>query len=383
MDFGAALTSSRQHLDEDVKTAIATVSNSGDLPEKLAAIAAAGFDGIEIFEQDFIGHDAGPVDVGRMVRDHGLEITLFQPFRYFEGLPESERCRAFDRAERKFDVMSELGTDLMLICCSVHPKAQGGIDRAADDLAALGERAAKRTLRVGYEALAWGRHVNDHRDAWEIVAVGGLGDINQIHVEFLQDWTVPEGIEATPHEQWRLDPAKSGKTSCVGDIGTHAVHMAQFVSGLNLTDVRAEFHVCGAPKLLEDTVFAWTRHGGVPGTLTATRLAPGNRGGLRLRVFGSEGGLEWDLERSERLKFNRFGKPDQVLSRGHGHGRSPRTEPAGARRALFPRRHYRGLGQPPYRIRHGRCVAPRRGEPADRLAWPAARGGWRERRHLH
>ena len=381
MDFGAALTSSRQHLDEDVKTAIATVSISGDLPEKLAAIAAAGFDGIEIFEQDFIAHDAGPRDVGRMIRDHGLEITLFQPFRYFEGLPESERGRAFDRAERKFDVMSEPGTDLMLICCSVHPKAQGGIDRAADDLAALGERAAKRTLRVGYEALAWGRHVNDHRDAWEIVAVGGLGDINQIHVEFLHDWMASEGVEAAPHVQWRLDQAKSGKTSCVGDIGTHAAHLAQFVSGLNLTDVRAEFHICGAPKLLENTVFAWMRHGDVPGTLMATRLAPGNRGGLRLRVFGSEGGLEWDLERSEWLKFNRFCEPDQVLSRGHGHGHSPCTERL-VRAARFPRRHHRGLGQPPYRVRHGHCVAPRQGEPADRLAWPAARGGWRERHHL-
>jgi 4-hydroxyphenylpyruvate dioxygenase len=156
-------------LGEDVKTAIATVSVSGDLPEKLAAISTAGFDGIEIFEQDFIAHDEGPKDVGRMVRDHGLEIMLFQPFRDFEGLPDPERSRAFDRAERKFDVMGELGTDLMLICSSVHPKSLGGIDRAADDLAELGERAARRGLRLGYEALAWGRHVNDHRDAWEIV----------------------------------------------------------------------------------------------------------------------------------------------------------------------------------------------------------------------
>lgn len=104
-----------------------------------------------------------------MVRDHGLEIMLFQPFRDFETLPEPFRGKAFDRAERKFDVMQELGTDLVLICSSVHPKALGGIDRAADDLAELGERAAKRDLRIGYEALAWGRHVNDHRDAWEIV----------------------------------------------------------------------------------------------------------------------------------------------------------------------------------------------------------------------
>ncbi len=152
-----------------MKTSIATVSISGDFIEKLAAIAAAGFDGIEIFENDFLAFDGSPRDVGRMVHDAGLKITLFQPFRDFEGLPEPQRSRALDRAERKFDVMQELGTDLMLVCSNVSPLSLGGIDRAAADFHELGERAARRGLRVGYEALAWGKHINDHRDAWEIV----------------------------------------------------------------------------------------------------------------------------------------------------------------------------------------------------------------------
>ncbi|AKO99438.1 4-hydroxyphenylpyruvate dioxygenase (plasmid) [Marinovum algicola DG 898] len=152
-----------------MKTSIATVSISGNLPEKLEAIAEAGFDGIEIFEQDFIAHDGSPREVGDMIRSMGLEITLFQPFRDFEGLPEPLRAKAFDRVERKFDLMQELGTELVLVCSSCHPQALGGIDRAAEDFHELGERAARRGLRVGYEALAWGRHVNDHRDAWEIV----------------------------------------------------------------------------------------------------------------------------------------------------------------------------------------------------------------------
>ena len=116
-----------------MKTSIATVSISGTFAEKLAAIATAGFDGIEIFEQDFIASDFTPAEVGRMVRDHGLEITLFQPFRDFEGLPEPHRSRAFARAARKFDLMNQLGTDLMLVCSSVHPAAMGGIDRMAQD----------------------------------------------------------------------------------------------------------------------------------------------------------------------------------------------------------------------------------------------------------
>ena len=152
-----------------MKTSIATVSISGELPEKLEAIARAGFDGVEIFENDFLAFDGSPRDAGRMVRDAGLEITLFQPFRDFEGMPEPHRARTFDRAERKFDVMQELGTDLVLVCSNVSPVSLGGIDRAAADFHELGERAAKRGLRVGYEALAWGRHIFDHRDAWEIV----------------------------------------------------------------------------------------------------------------------------------------------------------------------------------------------------------------------
>ncbi len=152
-----------------MKTSIATVSISGDLREKLSAIAAAGFDGVEIFENDFLAFDGSPAEVGRLVRDHGLEITVFQPFRDFEGMPEPQRTRVFDRAERKFDLMQELGASLLLVCSNVSRAALGGIDRAVDDFRDLGERAAERGLRVGYEALAWGRHINDHRDAWEIV----------------------------------------------------------------------------------------------------------------------------------------------------------------------------------------------------------------------
>ncbi len=95
----------------------------------------------------------------------GLEITMFQPFRDFEGLLEHLRTKSFDRAEHKFDLMQELGTDLMLICSSCHPEAIGGIDCSAAGFHELEERAKKRGLRIGYEALAWGRYVNEHRDA--------------------------------------------------------------------------------------------------------------------------------------------------------------------------------------------------------------------------
>jgi 4-hydroxyphenylpyruvate dioxygenase len=186
-----------------MKTAIATVSIAGDLAEKLSAIAAAGFDGVEIFENDFLAFDRSPRDVGQMVRDHGLEISLFQPFRDFEGMPEPQRSRAFERAKRKFELMQEMGADLVLICSNVSPIALGGIDRAAGDLNELGDLAAKHGIRIGYEALAWGRFVNDHRDAWEIVRRADHANVGLILDSFhtLSRKTDPDTIRAIPGDK--------------------------------------------------------------------------------------------------------------------------------------------------------------------------------------
>lgn len=152
-----------------MKTSIATVSINGTLKEKIHAIARAGFDGVEIFENDFLANNLSPKEVKKIVKDNGLEITLFQPFRDFEGMPGEHRLRAFDRAQKKFDIMEELETDLILICSNTSNISLGGIDRAADDFFELGELAKERSLKIGYEALAWGKYINDHRDAWEIV----------------------------------------------------------------------------------------------------------------------------------------------------------------------------------------------------------------------
>src|SRR6185295_14383033 len=152
-----------------MKMSIATVSLSGDLAEKLDAIAGAGFKGVEIFENDLLSFGGTPADVRKLVGDLGLEIVAFQPFRDFEGMPADKRERVLARAERKFDLMQELGCDLLLVCSNVSPECLGGIDRAAADLNELGERAKKRGLRIGFEALAWGRHISDYRDAWEAV----------------------------------------------------------------------------------------------------------------------------------------------------------------------------------------------------------------------
>jgi 4-hydroxyphenylpyruvate dioxygenase len=114
--------------EANVQTAIATVSLSGTLDEKLAAIAKAQFRGVEIFENDLLSFNGTPAEIRRMVEDLGLRTITFQPFRDFEGMPEPRRAKVFARAERKFDVMQELGCDLLLVCSNVSPDAFHGRD---------------------------------------------------------------------------------------------------------------------------------------------------------------------------------------------------------------------------------------------------------------
>jgi 4-hydroxyphenylpyruvate dioxygenase len=152
-----------------MRHSIATVSLSGTLREKLTAIAAARFDGIELFEPDFTHSASSAAEVRAMASDLGLSIDLFQPLRDFEGMPEAAFRRSLDRAERKFDLMQQLGTPMILVCSNTSPLALAEPERAAAQLRELAERAARRNLRVGFEALSWGRHVNRFRQAWSIV----------------------------------------------------------------------------------------------------------------------------------------------------------------------------------------------------------------------
>ena len=109
--FPALVTVPANGSEVEMQTAIATVCLSGVLNEKLEAIAAAGFKGVEMFENDLLSFNGTPADVRRMIEGLGLRTITFQPFRDFEGMPAERRARVFQRAERKFDLMQELGCD--------------------------------------------------------------------------------------------------------------------------------------------------------------------------------------------------------------------------------------------------------------------------------
>ncbi len=249
------------HLPARLPKAIATVSLSGTLPDKLEAAAAVGFEGVEIFENDLLTFDGTPDDVRRIAEDLGLALVLFQPFRDFEAMPEPQRSRNLDRAERKFDVMAALGIRDLLVCSNVSPAALDDPARAAADLAAMAERAARRGLRVGYEALAWGRHVSRWRQAWQIVRAADHPALGLILDSF------------------------------------HTLALGDDLTGLAEVPAEKLFFVqlADAPKLAMD-VLSWSRHHrnfpfqgdlDVAGFLRAA-LAAGYRGPLSLEIFNDD-----------------------------------------------------------------------------------------------
>ncbi len=244
-----------------LRKCIATVALSGSLPEKLEAAAAAGFDGVEIMEADLLAFDGSPADVRRIAESLGLGIDLYQPFRDFEAMPEPARSRNLDRAERKFDVMQALGADLLLVCSNTLPAALDDDARAAADLREMAGRAASRGLRIGFEALSWGRHIRLWGHAWRIVqqaAHPALGLIvDSFHTLALRD--DPAGLAAVPGER---------------------------IFFVQLAD---------APRLSMD-VLSWSRHfRNFPGQgdldvtgFTRAVLASGYRGPLSLEVFNDD-----------------------------------------------------------------------------------------------
>ncbi|MET1029044.1 MAG: Gfo/Idh/MocA family oxidoreductase [Dongiaceae bacterium] len=156
------------------------------------------------------------------------------------------------------------------------------------------------------------------RHARQMVQNGDLGEIRVVQVEYPQDW-LTERLESTGQKQadWRTDPKRSGAGGCIGDIGTHAYNLACFVSGLELEALFADLTSFVKGRQLDDNAQVMLRFkGGARGMLWASQVAPGNENNLRLRVYGTKGGLDWHQEQPNHLYWSPFGKPTQLISRG-------------------------------------------------------------------
>ncbi len=161
------------------------------------------------------------------------------------------------------------------------------------------------------------------RQAREMIAKGQLGEIRVVQAEYPQDW-LTEAVEATGNKQaaWRVDPKQSGAGGSTGDIGTHAYNLARFVSGLELEALAADLSAFGKGRVLDDNANVLLRFkGGGRGMIWASQVAPGNENGLKLRVYGTKGGLEWVQADPNYLWYTPFGQPKQLITRaGAGAG---------------------------------------------------------------
>ena len=174
------------------------------------------------------------------------------------------------------------------------------------------------------------------RQARAMIAAGELGDIRVVNVEYAQDWLTQE--DDSKQAAWRTDPARSGLGGATGDIGTHAFNLAGFVTGLTLDKLAADLQSFVSGRALDDNGHVMLRYeGGARGMLWCSQVAPGNENGLRLRVYGDKGGLDWSQENPNQLWFTPFGEPKRLLTRG-GAG----TGPEAARTSRIPPGHPEG-----------------------------------------
>lgn len=177
------------------------------------------------------------------------------------------------------------------------------------------------------------------RQAREMIASGALGALRVVQVEYAQDWLATR-LEETGQKQaeWRTDPARSGPGGCVGDIGTHAFHLAEFVTGLRCQALAAELSTFVEGRRLDDNAQIMLRFaGGARGALWSSQVAAGHENGLRLRVFGQRGGLEWVQESPNHLDYAEQGKSPCIITRS-----GPSAGPAARHATRIPAGHPEG-----------------------------------------
>ena len=222
------------------------------------------------------------------------------------------------------------------------------------------------------------------RQARDMVAHGEIGAVRTVQVEYAQDWLTTK-LEDTGHKQaaWRTDPARSGAAGSVGDIGTHAFNLAEFVTGLEVEQLAAELSRFVPGRLLDDDAHMLLRlSGDARGALWCSQVAPGNDNALRLRVYGERGGLEWAQEQPNLLLHTPHGEPPRAIRRA-GAGASPAAAHASRIPAGHPEGYleafaqlYRDIAEQIHAHKAGRAPSP------DCMSVPGIEAGLRGMRFI-
>jgi len=290
---------------------------------------------------------------------HRIASRIDGRFDLVAGALSSDPARAADSAvelgiERSYDNFEAMavaesasadGIDAVAIVTPNHMHAgpaiaflNAGIHVICDKpLAATAEEAAAIQTAVGTSKARFFLTHNYTgypliRQAREMVANGDLGDLRIIQAEYAQDWLTEAADPSNKQADWRTDPSRAG-AGCIGDIGTHAFNLAAFVSGMVPNELSAELSSFVSGRQVDDNAFIRLRYNnGARGAIWSSQVAVGCENGLKLRVYGNKGGLEWSQENPNQMVFARFGEPKQIITRGgaglgSGAGRWTRIPP--------------------------------------------------------
>jgi predicted dehydrogenase len=281
-------------------------------------------------------------------RDSGADLLL-DPRRCYASV--DEMARAEGTREDRIDVAAVV-TPNYLHHAAAKKFLEAGFHVICDkpmttevadaaDLVATAERA-QRMLAVTYNYSGYPLI----RQAKEMIAAGELGELRLVQVEYAQDWlTTLLEAEGQKQAAWRSDPKKAGVAAAVGDIGTHAFQLAEFVSGLHVTQLAAELSTHVAGRKLDDNAQMLLRFGnGARGALWVSQIAAGNENGLRLRIYGAKAGLEWSQEEPNHMRYAPHGQQPRVIARG-GPGATPLAASAARIPAGHPEGYLEGFAQ--------------------------------------
>lgn len=267
------------------------------------------------------------------------------------GLPEDRAYTDYEEMARR-EAEREDGAEAVVIVTPNHTHApiataflEAGIDVICDKpmtttledarrlVALTRERGRKFVVTHSYLGYAM------VRQARAMVAEGDVGKVRAVHAIYIQDWLARRAEEAGLKQAvWRTDPARSGRSAALADIGVHAQTLAGFVTGLEVSEVCADLATLVPGRELDDNAHTMVRYqGGERGLVIASQIASGHLNDLSLSVFGDEGGLEWRGGDPEVLTHTRLGEPTRTLVRGGGD-----THPVAARVSRMPARHPEG-----------------------------------------
>lgn len=158
------------------------------------------------------------------------------------------------------------------------------------------------------------------KEARHLVLNGDLGKVRRIYVEYPQGWLYNDCAATNKQAAWRVDPNRSGKAGCMGDIGTHAFNLAEYITGLKATEICGELQTFVPDRLLDDDGAALIRYeGGARGVLMASQIAVGCENSLKIRVFGEKGGLEWRQEEPNTLILRWPDRPAEIVRTNNGY----------------------------------------------------------------